>query len=252
MIAGSAFDGLDWLIRFTMAGVRPMVMLSLMPPVAGATLPWVARLAIASALAVFTAFGPTAGPGLTLAALPGEVLAGLLAGLALAIAFAAAAMAGEVAASIIGLGFASFATAAGNVSVVGNFFTMIMGLAWLSTDGHLRLLAGMAAGGEVWPPGSLDLASIGLGEIASYGAVMFDGALRMALPVVGLLMVGNLLVALAVRAAPQLGALAIGPPLLLLLLVWTLPLLLEGLTARARITLEAAGALLPVVSLPVI
>jgi flagellar biosynthetic protein FliR len=122
---------------------------------------------------------------------------------------------------------------------------MIMGLAWLSTDGHLALMAGMAAGSAVWPVGSLDLGMIGLGEIAAYGMVMLQGALRMALPVVGLLLVGNLLVALAVRAAPQLGALAIGPPLLLLLLVWTLPLLLEGLTARARITLDAAGALLP-------
>ena len=246
MIAGAGFDGLEWLIHFTMAGVRPMVMLSLLPPIAGAVLPWTARLAIASAIAVFTAFGPNAPPGLGLAALPGEVMAGLLAGLVLAIAFAAAALAGEVAASIIGLGFASFATAAGNVSVIGNFFTMIMGLAWLSTDGHLILLAGMAAGGEIWPPGSLSLDTIGLGEIAAYGAVMLQGALRMALPVVGLLLVGNLLVALAVRAAPQLGALAIGPPLLLLLLVWTLPLLLEGLGARARITLDAAGALLPV------
>lgn len=245
MIAGSGFDGLEWLISFTMAGVRPMVMLSLLPPIAGASLPWSARLAIASAIAVFSAFGPGAPVGLTLSALPGEVLAGLLAGLVLAIAFAAAALAGEVAASIIGLGFASFVTAAGNVSVIGNVFTMIMGLAWLSTDGHLALMAGMAAGSAVWPVGSLDLGMIGLGEIAAYGMVMLQGALRMALPVVGLLLVGNLLVALAVRAAPQLGALAIGPPLLLLLLVWTLPLLLEGLTARARITLDAAGALLP-------
>lgn len=245
MNAALAFDGLEWLVRFTMAGVRPMVMLSLMPPIAGAALPWVARLAIASAIAVFTAFGPAPPAGLTLAALPGEVLAGLLAGLVLAVAFAAAAMAGEVAASIIGLGFASFVTAAGNVSVIGNFFTMIMGLAWLSTDGHLALMAAMAAGSSLWPPGSLGLDSIGLGEIAAYGAVMLEGALRMALPVVGLLLVGNLLVALAVRAAPQLGALAIGPPLLLMLLVWTLPLLLDGLTARARTTLTAAAALLP-------
>ncbi|WP_439534865.1 flagellar biosynthetic protein FliR [Polymorphobacter sp.] len=245
MIAGTAFDGLDMLIRFTMAGVRPLVMLALLPPMAGAVLPWAARLAIVSALAVFTAFGPHAPATLGLEALPGEVLAGLLAGLAVAVAFAAAALAGEVAASIIGLGFASFATAVGNVSVIGNFFTMIVTLAWLTTDGHLSFLGSMVLGGGVLPPGSVELASVGLGELAAYGAVMFEGALRMALPVVGLLLVGNLVVALAVRAAPQLGALAIGPPLLLLLMVWTLPLLLEGLVSRARITLEAAGALLP-------
>jgi flagellar biosynthetic protein FliR len=223
------------LLAFSLAGVRPMVMMALLPPLAGATLPWLARLAVVGAMAAFSAFGPQAS-ALAPASLAGEVLAGLLAGLALAMAFAAATMAGEVAASIIGLGFASFATAAGNVSVLGQFYGAVMALAWLSTDGHLQLLELMLTGG-------LDMESLTLERLAAYGGVMFGGALRMALPVVGLLLVGNLLVALAVRAAPQLGALAVGPPLLLMLLVWALPLLLQGLVDRARVTLETAAVL---------
>lgn len=226
------FDGLDWLVALTLAGVRPMVMMALLPPMAGAALPWVARLAVVACVAVFRAFMPGAA-GLEAGMLPGEVLAGLMGGLALAAAFAGAVMAGEVAANIIGLGFASFAGAGGNVSVLGNFYAAVMAVAWLSTDGHLRLMEAM-----VVAPGALTL-----GTIAAYGAVMFEGALRMALPVVGLLLVGNLLVALAVRAAPQLGALAVGPPLLLLLLVWALPVVLDGLVERARVTLEVAAAL---------
>lgn len=233
-----AFDGLAVMTRFTLAGVRPLVMLALLPPFAGAVLPWRARLAIAASLSVFTAFGPAA-PDLTLAMLPGEVLAGMLAGLAVGLAFAAAQMAGEVAAQIIGLGFASFSTAGGSVSVIGGLFSMLMWCAFLTGDGHLWLFSSVVSGQQMMPPGMVS------GEtIAAYGAVMFAGGLRMALPVVALLLIGNLLVAVAARSAPQLGAMSIGPAVLLLAFVWSLPLLFEALIGRATMTLNAAQALL--------
>jgi flagellar biosynthetic protein FliR len=232
-----AFDGMEAMTRFTLAGVRPMAMLALLPGLGGVALPWRARAAVAASLASFTAFGPHA-PPLTFAMLPGEVLAGLLAGMAIALAFAAAQMAGEVAAQIIGLGFASVPGAGGNVSVIGGFFGMLLWAAFLSGDGFLWLFASVAAGQGVLPPGSADVATL-----AAYGGVMFAGALRMALPVVGLLLLGNLLVAVAARSAPQLGALAIGPAALLLAFVWALPMLFEALISRATMTLNAAQGL---------
>jgi flagellar biosynthesis protein FliR len=233
-----AFDGLDAMTRFTIAGVRPLAMLALLPGFAGAALPWRARLAVASSLAVFTAFGPQA-PVLTLAMLPGELLAGLLAGLAVALAFGAAQLAGEVAAQMAGLGFASMPGAAGNVSVIGGLWTLLMWLAFLSVDGHLQLFGAIVAGQGVMPPGGVTLE-----RIAAYGSVMFAGGLRLALPVVGVLLLGNLLVAVATRSAPPLGAMAIGPAALLLGFVWALPLLLEGLIGRALVTLDSALGLL--------
>lgn len=233
-----AFDGVAAMTRFTIAGVRPLVMLALLPAFAGAVLPWRARLAVAASLSVFTAFGPAA-PELTLAMLPGEILAGLLAGLAVALAFAAAQMAGEVAANIIGLGFASFAGAGGNVSVIGGLYGVLMWCAFLSGDGHLWLFASIVEGQRALPPGA-----VGVETLAAYGAVMFAGALRMALPVVALLLLGNLLVAVASRSAPQLGAMSVGPAALLLAFVWALPLLFETLIGRATVTLNAAQALL--------
>ncbi len=232
-----AFDAMGAMLRFTVAGVRPLAMLALLPGFAGGAMPWRARLAVASALAVFTAFGPSA-PPLTLAMLPGEVLAGLLAGLALALAFAAAQLAGEVAAQMMGLGFASFPGASGNVSVIGGLFTMLMWCAFLTGDGHLLLFSTLVSGQQLMPPGgvTMDL-------VAAYGAVMFAGGLRMALPVVGLLLLGNLLVAVASRSAPQLAAMSVGPAALLLAFVWSLPLLFEALLGRAQMTLNAAQAL---------
>jgi flagellar biosynthetic protein FliR len=232
-----AFDGLAAMTRFSLAGVRPMVMLALLPPFAGAALPWRARLAIAASLSIFTAFGPAA-PMLTLAMIPGEVLAGMLAGLAVGLAFAAAQMAGEVAAQIIGLGFASFSVAGGSVSVIGGLFSLLMWCAFLTGDGHLWLFSAVVSGQQTMPPGM-----VGAETLAAYGAVMFAGGLRMALPVVALLLLGNLLVAVAARSAPQLGAMSVGPAALLLAFVWSLPLLFDALIGRATITLNAAQGL---------
>lgn len=233
-----AFDAMAAMTRLTIAGVRPLVMLALLPAFAGALLPWRARLAIAASLSVFTAFGPNP-PPLTAAMLPAEILAGLLAGLAIGLAFAAAQMAGEVAANIIGLGFASFAGAGGSVSVIGGLYAVLMWCAFLSGDGHLRLFATIAEGQRTLPPGS-----IGLETLAAYGTVMFAGALRLAVPVVALLLLGNLLVAIASRSAPQLGAMSVGPAALLLAFVWALPMLFDSLVTRATTTLDAAQALL--------
>nr|WP_243446006.1 flagellar biosynthetic protein FliR [Polymorphobacter fuscus] len=232
------FDGLAAMTRFTIAGVRPLAMLALLPHFAGAALPWRARLAVAASLSVFTAFGPQA-PELTLAMLPGEVLAGLCAGLAMALAFGAAQLAGEVAAQMVGLGFASVPGAGGNVSVIGGLWTLLMWLAFLSVDGHLQLFGSIVAGTGVMPPGAVSFE-----RVAAYGTMMFAGGLRLALPVVGLLLLGNLLVAVATRSAPQLGAMAVGPAALLLAFVWALPMLLEGLNGRAVVTLNAALGLL--------
>jgi flagellar biosynthetic protein FliR len=232
------FDGLAAMTQLTIAGVRPLAMLALLPGFAGAALPWRARLAVAASLSVFTAFGPQA-PVLTLAMIPGEVLAGLLAGLAVALAFAAAQMAGEVAAQMIGLGFASVPTAGGNVTVIAGLWTLLMWLAFLGSDGHLVLFGSLVAGQGVLPPGAVSLE-----RLAALGTVMFAGGLRLALPVIGLLLLGNLLIAVATRSAPQLGAMAIGPAALLLAFVWALPLLLAGLEGRALITLNAALGLL--------
>ena len=239
IIAGiPEFDGLAAMTRLSIASVRPLAMLALLPGFAGAALPWRARLAVAASLSIFTAFGPHA-PELTLAMLPGELLAGLVAGLVLALAFAAAQIAGEVTAQMIGLGFASVPGAGGNVTVTGGLWTLLMWLAFLSVDGHLQLFGSIVAGQGVMPPGAVSME-----RLTGFGLVMFAGGLRLALPVIGLLLLGNLLIAVATRSAPQLGAMAVGPAALLLAFVWALPLLLEGLQGRAIVTLNSALALL--------
>ncbi|WP_310498481.1 flagellar biosynthetic protein FliR [Sandarakinorhabdus sp.] len=228
-----AFDGMTLMARFALAGVRPLAMLAVLPSFAGAPLPWRARLAMAAALASFTAFGPRAVP-LTPEMLPAEALAGLLAGLAVALAFAAALLAGETVAQMIGLGFASLGPAGGNVTALSGLFGALMWGAFLASGAHLELFGAVVAGGEVLPPGQLTLA-----RVTAFGALMFASGLRLALPIVAVLLLGNALVAIASRSAPQLSAMAIGPAVLLLGFVWSLPMLFDGLWRGMIITLDA-------------
>ena len=231
-IAISGFDGLEWLIRFTLAAVRPLAMVVLLPNIAGADLPWRGRLALVAALAVFAAFRPGA-PVLSGADIPGEMLAGLVAGLALALAFGAAGLAGEVLAQMVGLGFAQLAQA--NTGVLSALFTTLAWVALLAGDVHLELFALLV---------TMTVPALGLGDIAAFGGLMFLWGLKVALPILAVLLLANAVVAITNRAAPQLSAMAVGPSALLLAFVTLLPLLFGHLFGRLAQALESALGLL--------
>uniref|UniRef100_UPI00286DFD2B flagellar biosynthetic protein FliR n=1 Tax=Sandarakinorhabdus sp. TaxID=1916663 RepID=UPI00286DFD2B len=201
MISLPGFDGLEWLVRFTLAAVRPLAMVVLLPGIAGADLPWRGRLALVAALAVFAAFRPGA-PVLSGADIPGELLAGLVAGLALALAFGAAGLAGEMLAQMVGLGFATVRAADGNVGALSALFTTLAWVALLAGDVHLDLFALLI---------TMTVPNLGLGDIAAFGGLMFLWGLKVALPILAVLLLANAVVAIATRAAPQLSAMAVGP-----------------------------------------
>ncbi|WP_372914861.1 flagellar biosynthetic protein FliR [Sandarakinorhabdus sp.] len=237
-IAIPGFDGLELLVRFTLAAVRPLAMVVLLPNIAGADLPWRGRLAIVAALAVFAAFRPGA-PVLTGADIPAEMLAGLVAGLALALAFGAAGLAGEMLAQMVGLGFATLAGAGGNVGALSALFTTLAWAALLAGDVHLDVFALLASGAALVPAGGLDL-----GDIAAFGGLMFLWGLKVALPILAVLLLANAVVAIATRAAPQLSAMAVGPAALLLAFVTLLPLLFAHLFGRLGEALASGVGLL--------
>ncbi|WP_156255567.1 flagellar biosynthetic protein FliR, partial [Sandarakinorhabdus oryzae] len=188
--------------------------------------------ALVAALAVFAAFRPGAAV-LTGADIPGEVLAGLVAGLALALAFGAAALAGEMLAQMVGLGFAVVGGA--NTGVLSALFTTLAWVALLAGDVHLDLVALLAG---------MTVPALGLGDIAAFGALMFLWGLKVALPILAVLLLANAVVAIATRAAPQLSAMAVGPAALLLAFVTLLPLLFGHLLGRLAEALQSAMGLL--------
>jgi flagellar biosynthetic protein FliR len=226
-LALPAFDAVPWFVQFTLAAVRPLAMAALLPGLGGAPLPWRAKFALVAALAVFGGLRPGA-PALTPADIPAELLAGLVAGLALALAFGAATLAGEAIAQMVGLGFAMLGPMAGNGGALSALFTTLAWVALLAGDLHTEWLLLMAAGGgAVVPAGGL-----ALGDIAALGGLMFLWGLKVALPLLAVLLLANAVVAIANRAAPQLSVVAVGPAALLLAFVTLLPLVLGHVSGR--------------------
>lgn len=234
-LALPAFDAVPWFVQFTLAAVRPLAMAVLLPDIAGADLPWRARLALVAALAVFAGFRPGA-PLLDAGMIPGEILAGLVAGLALALAFGAATLAGEMIAQMVGLGFAQFGQIAGGTLPI--LFSTLCWVALLTGDLHTEFLALMVIGATV-PAGGLDP-----GAIAALGGMMFLWGLQVALPLLAVLLLANAVVAIASRAAPQLSVVAIGPAALLLAFVLLLPVLLGHIGGRLVAALASALGLI--------
>lgn len=209
--------------QFMLAAVRPLAMVVLLPQVAGGPLPWRARLALVAAMALFSGFRPGA-PMLDPMAIPHEVLAGLVAGLGLAMAFGAAAMAGEALAQMIGLGFATLGPMGGGA--IPSLFTTLAWVALLSSSA-LPELFGLMAAGISDPAGNLDLVRIG-----ALGTLLFLWGLKVALPLLAVLLLAQGVVAITTRAAPQLSAMAIGPAALLLAAIMLMPLLFDHLLGR--------------------
>lgn len=226
-------DPLPLLRTFALAGIRPLAMAVVLPPLGGVAIPWRVRFVLVSALALFGAFRPGA-PPLSPAMAPAELLAGLVAGLSLAAAFAAAQLAGEILAQIMGLGFAAMPTG-GAGSVVAGLQGWLMGVAFLVTDGQLAIMRLAVAAAAVAP--AADLSGSALGAL---GTLMFAGGLRLALPVMALLLLGQVLVGLVARAAPPFGAMAVGPAALLLAFATLLPAVLDLLLARMTALLTVA------------
>jgi flagellar biosynthetic protein FliR len=220
-----AFDAVPWFVQFTLAAVRPLACVVLLPPLAGASLPWRARLAIVAACALFGGFRPGA-PLLTGLMIPGEMLAGLVAGLGLALAFGAATLAGEMLAQMVGLGFANLGPMGGNAGALSGLFTCITWVALLVGDMHLELFLALATG--VGQP----VADLGLGGVAAHGGLMFLWGLKVALPLLAVMLLAQAVVAIASRAAPQLSAMAVGQAALMVAFVALLPLLIDHLLGR--------------------
>ena len=84
---------------------------------------------------------------------------------------------------------------------------------FLSLNGHLMLLSGLAQSFELVPPGGL-LINPALGQhLIVFSGQMFVMALKIAAPIMASIFLVDLALALVARAAPQMNVLFIGFPI---------------------------------------
>ena len=143
-----------------------------------------------------------------------EALVGFALGFVLQIAFAAPLVASEVIGSAMGIGFASSIDPQNGRSspALGQFFSIMLTLLFLSVDGHLVLVEMLVRSYQALPPGAAWLDAPHLKAIAFFGGYTFFAGLLLALPVGFLLLCLNMVVGMMSRAAPSLNLFAVGLP----------------------------------------
>jgi len=165
-----------------------------------------------------------------------QVLIGVAMGFALQLVFAAFVLGGQVTAMGMGLGFASLNDPATGVVVptVGQFFTVMITLAFLALNGHLALFELLVDSFRAMPVAPTGLTVDSLWQLVGWGGRMFSGAVLVALPAVAAMLVVNLGFGIMTRAAPQLNIFAVGFPIILtvgfVVLLMAMPSMLSQFT----------------------
>ena len=172
---------------------------------------------------------PSSGAGLFI--MLQQILLGLAMGFSMRLIFTAVEMAGDIMGMQMGLGFASFydPVNATNTQIVAQFLGIIAVLLFLSLNGHLYMLDALAESFQIFPISTQMPSAHALHTLTLWGGSIFAHALRLALPLIGALLITNLALGILTRSAPQLNIFAIGFPVTLavgfVMLALTLPYL---------------------------
>lgn len=178
-----------------------------------------------------------------------QFLIGISMGFMMQMVFAAFVLGGQVLAMSMGLGFASMNDPTTGISVptVGQLFTIMVTLAFISLNGHLILIEVVAASFRTLPVSTTGLGLNSLWAVASWASQMFAGAVMIALPAITAMLIVNLGFAVLTRAAPQLNIFAVGFPVIItvgfIMMFLTLPVMLSHLTELTESALKLIRAI---------
>jgi len=207
-----------WALLFVMVRVGAAFIAA--PIFSQVQVPLVVRISLSGAIGVLVlAVHPIVPPAqvfslVTIMSVAAEALVGFAIGFVLQIAFAAPTLASEVIGTSMGLGFASAIDPQNGHSstALGQFFSLLLTLLFLSVNGHLMLVEMIVKSYDALPPGQAWLGADRLENIAMFGGYTFLAGLLLALPVGFLLLCLNIIVGMISRAAPALNLFAVGLP----------------------------------------
>ena len=144
-----------------------------------------------------------------------EVLVGLAVGIAISLVFHALEMGASLVGVQIGFGFAGIVDplTSQQTGVMDQFYRVLVTLVFFSVNGHYLVVSGLMQTFEIVPPGTADLTVIAGERVIPFFTSLFTVAIRIALPVMGALMLTDLAMGLVARSVPQMNALIVGMPL---------------------------------------
>ncbi|MET4615388.1 flagellar biosynthetic protein FliR [Stenotrophomonas sp. 2619] len=224
--------GMIGTILWTMLRIGAMLMA--MPLIGTRAVPSRVRVVLAGALAV--ALSPLLPPvpqwtgfdAATVLSIARELAIGVSIGFLLRLVFEAGAMAGELVAQGTGLAFAQMSDPlrGGSSGVIGQWFYLLFGLLFFSTNGHLALISLLMDSYKAVPIGtSLPDIDAFLSAAPTFALQVFRGALGLALPLTVAMLAINLAFGVLARAAPALNPIQLGLPVALLLGLFLLTVL---------------------------
>lgn len=249
-----ALEAEFWRLLFVMTRIGAAMVAA--PFFGAGSVPPQVRVIAAGAVAVMVcAWSPVAAPPALLSlegllVVAGEILVGLTLGFVLQIAFAAPVMGAEVIGGAMGM---SMATAvdpnSGTQSpALGQYFTVVLTLIFLSLGGHLHWLALVLESYAVFPPGETWLGPEKFNDVLGFAGMMFVTAVAIALPVTLVLFLVQVLTGVLSRSAPALNLFALGLPAGVLAgfaaLIAAAPILTEQFTDLTEMALGQARGIL--------
>ena len=210
------------LFSFLLTLMRVSLVVFLLPFYGGDTLPALVKAFICLVLTM--ALWPNLSfPGELMPAHPfgialillGELILGLMLGLCVTFIFAGIQTGGEIMGFQMGFTMVTLADplSGAQVSLSAHLLYMVALLIFLTLDGHLILLRGLADSFQLIPPGGLLVGGKLTGSVLELSAAMFSVAVQIAGPIIAALFMVELALALMGRAAPQMNLLTLGFPL---------------------------------------
>lgn len=214
----------DLLLAVTWALLRVSGVV-LVAPIFGAVFaPIRLRVLIAAVIAVamlpaipeLPRYSPLSAAGLL--AIGREIMIGVTIGFMLKLVVEAATFAGQVVSTGMGLSFAMVVDPqAGNTPLLGRLYIITATLLLLVANAHLALIAAVAESYSLLPIGGGGLGASTAMDVARFGAVIFSGAMHLAMPAVIAILMVNVAFGVISRAAPTLNLFAVGFPVTLML-----------------------------------
>ncbi len=176
----------------------------------------------------------------------GQVLIGAAIGFVLKLVFEAVAFGGQLVSQSMSLGFSEVVNpeGGGSTPVLSQLYMVLVTLIFLAMDGHLQLVALLAESFRTLPPGSGAMGPNEMHAIVLFGARLFSGAVRVALPAMTSLLVVNIGFAAISRAAPSMNLFAVGFPITVTLGIVVLWLSLRSLPGAFQSLTDSAWSLM--------
>jgi flagellar biosynthesis protein FliR len=223
MVTFTEAELLAWLSPLFWPFIRVLALFSALPVLGQRTVPARARVGLAFLIVVAA---QASLPAMPLVALDSplafmlvlqNVLIGLTLGFAVRIVFACVEFAGDIISPQMGRDFASFfdPSSGGQANAASRFFGTTIGLLFIVINGHLLVVAAVVQSFHAFPVAPEPFGFLRALQPQVWGSEIFALGLWIALPLIGMLLLVNLVLGVISRVAAQMNVFAIGFPITL-------------------------------------